>query len=106
MAVRHRIGNHFQYQTATEGAAGFTWLSTWVLDHASEIRPHLENGHSLVPLIPPHPEGCQSQLNCVYHMENDTEQEFLASFQEVVDALQNGSVVTGDCDTEFGQEEE
>lgn len=106
MTVQHRIGNHMQYQTLIQGAAALAWLTSWVTDHEAEIAADGENGHALVPITPVHVEGCQYQLNCVYHMTNTNQGEFLAAFQQIVDTIVNGALAHAECDTEFGNEEE
>jgi len=105
MAVRHRVGNALYYG-AIDGPLAYTWATAWLVGHNNEVRNHSENDCDLNAINPlTHPEGCLYRLDFVMHFEHETTAEFLASFQEIVDALQNGGVVTV-CDAEFGYDVE
>ena len=108
MSVLNRIEGNLQYQSVN-GATAALYLTTWVLTHSGNTRTHENNGHSLITLIPPHAEGCLTQLNIEYHFENSTQAEFLILFDELTAAIYHGTAAPfapADCDSGWGNTDE
>lgn len=105
MTVLNRIEGNLQYQ-GVNGATAALYLTTWVSAHSAVIREHEGNGHTLVTLVPPHAEGCLTQLNVEYHFETATQADFTVLFDELTAAIVNGGAVpfaVADCDSGWGQ---
>lgn len=75
-----------QYQL-TQGADADVWLTAYVLAHGpagtGEIVDDAGNGHELTAVVPPHAEGCVSQLDLEYHFETINQDRYNEIFDEV-----------------------
>lgn len=105
MTVRYVSSGALQYQ-GVEGAAALAWLETWLAQHGDDIREHEGNGHDLINLVPPHDEGCVTQLNLEYHFETATFQDYQDLHSEIGQAIVYGGVATADCDYNWASSSE
>jgi hypothetical protein len=96
-----------QYQLA-QGPVAALWLSTFVLAHGllgtDEIVEHEGNGHTLNMIIPPHEEGCVTQLDLEYHFEVVDQDRYNVIFDGVKAAIYYATAAPyaeAACDSSF-----
>jgi len=96
-----------QYQLA-QGPVAALWLTGFVLAHGpngtGEIVDHENNGHTLTALVPPHAEGCVTQLDLEYHFETVDQARYNEIFDGVAAAIYHATATPyaeAACDSSF-----
>ena len=86
------------------GAVAKLWLDDYIEDHAADIAEDEGNGNSLNVLIPPHAEGCATQLDLEYHWSVANQAAYEAIFDEVRASIYFGTAAPfaeAACDSTF-----
>ena len=84
-----------------DGPLALAWLEAWLLTNEDIIDDNPSNGHELTTLVPPHSEGCVTQLTLEYHITCADDEEYFEKLNEVNVAIYDGGVATADCSSSF-----